>query len=49
MRFFETCRVGGKCAKEDYLQKKLPIFIFINNFVKITIAKISRGYSYKTT
>ena len=30
------------------LQKYLPIFIFIYNFVKI-IVKILRGYSYKTT
>ena len=30
------------------LQKYLPIFIFIYNFVKI-IVKVLRGYSYKTT
>ena len=31
------------------LQKILPIFIFIYNFVKIIIVKILRGYSYETT
>ena len=41
----KTCRAGGKSAEEDYLQKYLPIFICICNFVKIIIVKILRGYS----
>ena len=45
MKFSKTYRAGSKSIKVDYLQKYLPIFIFIYNFVKIITVKILRGYS----
>ena len=47
IKFAKTCAAVGKSIKEDYLQKCLPIFIFISN-LSLLIVKILRGYNQET-
>ena len=43
IKFAETCRVGVKSAKEENLQKYLPIFTFISK-LSLLIVNILRVY-----
>ena len=43
-KFAESSRDGGKWAYEEYLQKKLPIFLFLFDLPLLN-AKISRAYN----
>ena len=40
-------RAGGKWTYEEYLQKHLPIFLFLFDFSLLNV-KISRVYNEKT-
>ena len=44
IKLAESCRAGSKGAYEVYLQKKLPIFLFLSD-LSLLNAKISRAYN----
>ena len=44
MKFAESCRAGGKWVYEEYLQKDLPVFLFLFDLLLLNV-KISRVYN----
>ena len=44
IKFADYWRTGGKWAYEEYLQKKLPIFLFLFD-LSLSNVKISRAYN----
>ena len=43
-KFSELCRADGKLACEEYLQKNLPILLFLSN-LSLLIVKILKAYN----
>ena len=44
INFLKSCAAGGKWVYEQYLQKKLPIFVFLFDLSLLNV-KISRAHN----